>query len=1073
MKSFKKIYLVFLAIFLINNFTQIKTYPHLALKNLFNVLKIDDIGFGHVLLHSKWIENMYQYGPGKPPSKESKWEPVFQDDSVAYLVRKLWFRFSEEHSLEPTQAAVQSFLTPEIFGKLMNEIYLAKRDYGELIKAWSNLYIEDIRKNQKKLAELERTGGYKVLIKKMKVLTRELKGITGQYGNAVQNYKRHQDSLDEEEQEDEPNDKTFKKIRKKLAKTKKSMKSLEEQEISKKQSLLEVANKLKLIKGLQYKLRRIGRDLGVGKVDSKSPEVIKAVKNKIQEMLEWIKEAVNFSATGNVYMPRTVMGILWAFFFHKIDKLRSQDEKIKAVNDCIAQIDEKFRNDVKLEGTYASQEFDAFEERLKELDAKKQIVEIFTLRQAQDDRGYDLALHLLISKIAGAFPPAISQGNFGYEYEEGKFSHPRPNCYETAMHDLFSILWYNPKTKKYDDTLFAENIQNGPGFQRFREALKNLALADKNKIRAEEYTDKNRTSLLKLKKILSKGGEDLSRVDVAVPLINRSFMKQEFMNIVSGRPDIIYNWKVDNKKIFELFPSVKNFINLCNYFYGTQAKTVEALGGEDKGISTKNRTIQFEKGDGEDVPNKIKIAVHDKENKVNFNMVVDIMDGHVSLSVPARDQAGLGIVKEGVATDLLEKLLGEKKEVFRQVPAVATAQFIPSLDEGAGRQDDREEREKEGIEDNWHRYVTVFTLLTSPKLLGEEEKKWNLPILNLIYYSLIMKDNCVKMEIIADVVERHPEDYNYFKAMIHNLADKLPINDDFFRGELRRIIEAAKIRDDFFEKLLGDPGQVLFDLVFLEGLKGIEDATERMKNIKNINDSQVIVSAVWFDNKELVKLIMQRDEFELIKNPELLGGVILEKAIQYRFFDIANFIAKNLKNEDEFFVHIVSILELVLEKMYDGDDNFDSYRNIFLAIVNNEKFDAGLNRMGAILFSALELKASGIAEKIMSHTSFKDWGMAMKRAWGEKRSDIAKQVIDHENFDAGGEELQKLLLLILEEFAEGWDDVVLKVIEHPKFDANGQLVGNILSSAESLAKEKPERAKKLREIIDDIKQKQK
>ena len=107
--------------------SQVKTYPHIPLKGLFEVLKTDDICFGHALLHSKWIENMFQYGSGKPPSQEKHWRPTQKDDAVANLTRKFWFRRSEAHQLLPTQfgclANIPNDQLGRVFGRLINCIY--------------------------------------------------------------------------------------------------------------------------------------------------------------------------------------------------------------------------------------------------------------------------------------------------------------------------------------------------------------------------------------------------------------------------------------------------------------------------------------------------------------------------------------------------------------------------------------------------------------------------------------------------------------------------------------------------------------------------------------------------------------------------------------------------------------------------------------------------------------------------------------------------------------------------------------------------------------------------------------
>ena len=42
-------------------------------------------------------------------------------------------------------------------------------------------------------------------------------------------------------------------------------------------------------------------------------------------------------------MLRTTESILWALFFHKLDDLASEEDKIAAINTCFNQIDPKFR----------------------------------------------------------------------------------------------------------------------------------------------------------------------------------------------------------------------------------------------------------------------------------------------------------------------------------------------------------------------------------------------------------------------------------------------------------------------------------------------------------------------------------------------------------------------------------------------------------------------------------------------------------------------------------------------------------------------------------------------------------
>ena len=114
--------------------SQVKAYPHILLKGLFLALKNDDIGFAHALLHSRWIENLYQYGAGKPhkkvkikKGKDTTWKAQEGQDQVANLVRRFWFRKQENHLLMPTQfgclANIPDDQWGQMFGMLMNYVY--------------------------------------------------------------------------------------------------------------------------------------------------------------------------------------------------------------------------------------------------------------------------------------------------------------------------------------------------------------------------------------------------------------------------------------------------------------------------------------------------------------------------------------------------------------------------------------------------------------------------------------------------------------------------------------------------------------------------------------------------------------------------------------------------------------------------------------------------------------------------------------------------------------------------------------------------------------------------------------
>lgn len=1081
MKALKKSLLAFVAISIINVTTNIKTYPHIPLKGLFEVLKIDDIGFAHSLLHSKWIENFYQYAEGKPPSKETKWEFVPDDDSVANLVRTFWFRRLEQDQLLPSKLGVLDFLTPKVFGKLINLIYLKTetKGYKELIEEWRDLYVGEIKKISANLKSLEIKQEERAkLLDQRKKLDKELKSATKHHRQALANKEKKLASYWEtvkeyrskpEEKKKEKLEVKVKRARKKLAKSMVKIQKLRKQKKSKNLKLKQLKEKLglakdnkKKIEDAKWVLRKIGGYLDIKKkLENQSQEEIVTntaapVENKIKQIIGLIQKSINFCARDNVYVTRTTEAILWALFFHKLDRLRSREEKIKAINDCIRLIDkrlksEDFQDDTKLEDLYGPQNFAAFEKNIKDLAAGEQIDKIF--------QNYDLALHFLINILKSVqFPPVVSQGSYGYEYEKGKISKSRPNCYETAMHDLFSILWYNPAKATYDNSLFAKNvITNGKGFKRFRDALKYFYLADQKGVKSEEYTvNKKFPSLLKLQglgKIKPEEVENLSIAEVPAYYINRSVMKQEFMNIVSGIPKITYHWQVTGKgKIFELTPGVKNFVNLLNYFYGIEVDNVADLGNKNVGISTDSRSIEFKKGSGADAPNEIEIRVSDRANYAYFNITVNIQVGHVFLSVPGREQPASKILKKGVAKSLIGGLL-KKKE---------------------GEEEEQEgEMESEDEMVDKLRNITILTLLTSEQLLKDKDLVWNLPILNLVYYSLIIKRPEVKLALIEDVLARRPQYYDSVKGMIHNLIEKFPLDDDFLKGRLNKIIMVSKI-DDLKDLIKKDTTneKLLYDVIKYsyneqEALRVYNDLKQK---IKDINQESIIVQAIDQGYKKIVDLIRQRKEFDIAKNSKLLE---------------ANVLGKILSKKDKFYLDIA--LEIVKNPQFDaGQNRIESplvvalksgYQDIALKIVKNHKFDAKYVENSFTI--ALEKEYQDIALTIVNGPKFNagqygivdDLELALKKEY----QDIALTLVSNPEFNAGHYAMGDVLKLVLKKGDKDkvYLDIALKIVANPRFDANQPCVEDILKYARDLSGQKPKRKEKLEEIVRIIEAKQK
>jgi len=972
--------------------SKIQLYPHIPLKGLFTVLKIDDIGFAHTLLHSKWIENMYQYGAGKPHREievrnRKKWKTEDKGDAVANLVRKFWFRRSENHQLLPTQfgclANIPNNKLGKIFGQLINVVYQGVPQesqnllidtlvpYGqnfeqyrqELTILWRELIDQEyVLKHDKKFdsvrqANLQLQGEIARLQLQEKFNMTEL---NQQIVQASKVCKQSKDLIFKNEK---------KKIESKFDK-RGYQKAFKE---AKQRIFLGLEEELDEYHSIKTTVRKL--QATVAKKAKQKRDFIK------KELLLPIAKSLKLCKAGNVYMPRITEGILWALFFHKIDALSSQEEKVQVINDCINCIDTEFRNNVTLDTLYSIQEVESFEKKIKKLKVDKQAEEIFI--------NYDLALHVLITKLVGSFPPKISEGNFGYEYKKGKISKTRHNCYETTMHDFFSLLWYNPKIKGYDDSLFSWDVlQNGQGFKRFREALKFFYLADEKNTRAKEYTINRGTSLLVLKdlqKISAQEVRDLSISEIPISFIKRSVMKQEFMNIVSGIPGVSYcSQSRDEEKDFELDTNVKNFIQLCNYFYGVGAcpepsRRIDNLEDLGKAISTEAREISFGKQSNKDTPNKIKVSVYDKKNRTRFKMIVNIKPDHAFITVPARDQVASKILKDAIA----EKFLGK-------------------LDDS--------------------KCLAFFTLLSSEALFTKKKMPWGLPVSNLVYYTLGMQGNQIKLAIIKDVFKAMPQHYNKWKGMICNLLETYPLDDYHLGGGLKKILvnKSYSYWSDFIIQALE------------KGYEEIALAVARNErfDVSESGAGEALKAFLEKGYKDIALSIVNNKKFDAGR---YAVGSGLKVALEKGYQDIALLIINNEKFDPS--CGIAEALKVALEK---------ENREVFLSIVNHKKFDASRPGIDDALKVALKKGYKEIALLIISSKKFKISEYSIGEILGFAHEsgcyDISHKILDDYRFKYW----EKVFKLSVE---KEWESLVLEVISHKRFDISGYWVCDTLNKA--------------------------
>ena len=1014
--------------------SQVKAYPHILLKGLFKALKNDDIGFAHALLHSRWIENLYQYGAGSPhkkvkikKGKDTTWKAQEGQDPVANLVRRFWFRKKENHLLMPTQFGCLANIPDDqwgrMFGMLMNYVYRGcniqeetvlldtifsydpqaeqfEQDLHELCKA---LEIEEARLKDEKFDQVKQA--HQELKKARYILE-----------------KHYNIGLFKEEMSD------AKKNCKGKALTRKKKELKEKYDKARYVAALRKAKKEifeKISQELQDEYDQIG-----GKKKKLEVKVNKKLSQKRdlvrKTVCEPIREALRFCKRGDMYAPRTTESILWALFFHRLDGFISLKTKIRAINDCLTCMDLAFKNK-------------EFEGMLGQLYSKEDIItfgeKILTLTADQQSKvlseNYEQALHYLIYCTKGILPPVVTQGKFGYEYEPGKISHVRPNCHETAILDLFSILWHNPKKREYDNSLFKDHIiQEGEGFKRLREAIKYFYLADRKGIDASKYTCEYEvsrpdgstekvqfTSLEKLKSLGEISEEEVKQLrisEVPVEYINRSEVKQEFMNIVSGIEGIIYKSKVTGKgTVFEIRSMSENVLRVCNYFYGTNVQDIGELTGRVIGLSTDSRIVAFRKKNRQD---SVRVNIEDHENNAEFNLVVKIGATHTNLVVFDRDKKPDCLLQKGVARHILKKIGGLLKE-------------------------DAPERKK---------FLSLFMLLDTQDLLKDNTIVLPLPILQLLFYSQIMKKGIVKFALIEDILTRYPQSYESCKEMIHNLIKKFPKNNQELKVKLAElIIRTGFYNNPIFQNFI--KFKVLNDERVYENTDRVSDilwvAIERgYKNLVHEiiahpcfnNFAHALWIALELEKKELMLDIAKSSNFKAkFKDLKIVFNELLEKGYIEVIIEILN--------KPQFKIQY-SELRVIIRKLLEKGDT-----QIIIAILNSRKFKANRFEISKILNLAVEKGYQEIVFAILSHPTFKHFFLA------NDNDNNALQFLEKLCITLGKTKIGELfeleddvvsvadmLTLLLE---RGYKNIAMEIINFPAFSMHFDGIGVFLKWA--------------------------
>jgi len=1029
---------------------QIKVYPHIPLKGLFKVLKKDDIGFAHALLHSGWIENMYQYGPGKPHREvmvknRKKWKIGDKGDAVANLVRKFWFRKSENHQLLPTQygylSNIPSSQLGKLFGQIINCVYTLCQAQGERRKKIEAALIDAVItcgfQAEQYRGDLTASWwdiidqGYKLKHDEKFAAIRKSEKELGKKVNEL----KEEYNIAQLEEEISQASKEWGK-RKGFSQKKKEIESKFDRK-----GCVQVLKdaESKIFEDIDQEILDEYRKIQVA-VERAEKTIAKKVKQKREPIRKNvcapIKEALEFCKTKGIYAKRTTEAILWALFFHKLDGLISLEEKVKAINDCIDQIDDEFKNKEFCNGKslakfYNREDFDGFEKDIKDLEVDQQVEKVH--------ESYDQSLHYFIHCSEGKFPPVIAQGSYGYQYEKDneiyKISYSVPNCYETAILDLLSILWYNPAKNTFDDSVFPDRvIKNGVGLNKLRETLKYFYLADKKKIKAQEYTCeyKNRkfTSLAKLKnlgKISIQELETLDITEIPVSFINRSEIKQEFFNIISGMPEVMYCSEVKGRgKIFELETDVRNVVKIIKYFYGIEIEDIVELGDIQKGISTENREIAVKKKNENFTNNRITIGISDCVNYMYCTMTATINAGHAFLTVPARAKSGFRVLKGDFTKKLM--MLGNDNKGF----CLKT-----------------EKREK-------FRSFSIFTLLGSASFLRRIKQELDLPMLHLVYYALAMKKPEIKIAVIEDILKKRPEYYDSIKNMIYNLIHGLPSDDQYLKKCLAEII----IESGFDKK----------DTFLRESLKAVVKNPVFHDAERGGGSGNILKLALENNDQEIISSIVDNSGFNASGRgygQALVIAFALRQAQGRRGAEIAKKILESPK-----FTCWTDAIQYALSK---------KDKELALEIVQHPKCKGNEPRMIDTLYQALEKGYCEIALHVAKLPEFTPFSvnlrhclsLALKKA-ERTQEQIYLQVIlalvKNPNFYVLEYYEMTFLRWVIR---GGYKEIALAIINHSTFDVNRYKdeVETILSYTNQLWQENLKRRGELQEIIDAIEHK--
>ena len=742
---------------------------------LHDLLKKDDIGLGQAFLHKKFIKHIYLYAP--------------KDDPIRNVARILWHIFwgSENDQLIVTKKGPLAVITPIIFGRIIKYVYdnafeddqrqiltdELLRHYG-WIEEYTRYMPEEIKAVQTVLSTLQKE---KALVDMQQSKIKEKLNITLQ--KLEEANAQSKEAVTQSKKEKALEIQTINKTMTKKSKAKRDAIKAVTQKIDAKYGIpalkkikRKISNEIETCKEQLRKIQKSKNNI-LDQLKNKQTEFVQKIdisehtekiEQEVKKTIKILMARIENALASTLYPPRTAIGILWAFFESKYKTTEELQECLQEIDTPLLCCDEYKKNSYK-----------QFELVIKDVPAQAQYKNIV--------QQYDSALYSMLQRAkAGSFTPQIPMENWGYEYTSGKITDKFPDCFEAAMLDIISILWYNPVTEQYDNSLFAPAIQNGIGLKKLQDMLKTVYAAEKIKLHEKTYTLSDGfttfTSFGLLKKKLQEHGifqENIERCplsDIHNLCILHPALRQEWVNTLACIDTIAYHQPDIG---CELLPSIENFIHVLNFFHGTSAtklsdfNTLLSYKNRDK-QTTRNITFTAEKKERITISAQVQYIIKDIE--INFTIKLHMMAHHSYVDLPERNNRKSRIYK---------------KEFTEQL----TRQLCTSVD-------------------SYYKFTPFFVLLAKKEMLDTVSIKTPEHV-RLLYYSLNLTDPVIRMAIAQHALHNDLLQHEDIKKLVFKIKDSFRTDQQRSRTFTAHIIQskAYEKHPKLYEHLLQKPSKTL------------------------------------------------------------------------------------------------------------------------------------------------------------------------------------------------------------------------------------------------------------------------